>query len=196
MSKESNSSNTEKVEKNNHGDLPEWKRNRLFDWLFCRHICATVPTPEMPSRRKLKNINDEQDALLTMMITGEDATDKMLRALQVSIYKAAADSSAFAARADNFDHRSHHLDDLAKLVSTYVKLDTARIKRKGKSEQKVTVEHIYVGAGGQAAIGAFETTSRALAPRDENPKQIAAPNEHPITMQNAEVPGGKEPVNG
>ena len=39
-------------------------------------------------------------------------------------------------------------------------LDLALDKHRGKGQQKVTVEHVYVHAGGQAVVGMVETQGR------------------------------------
>lgn len=55
-----------------------------------------------------------------------------------------------------FDGRSENLSQANKLSRTYATLIEALNRHRGKgSQQKVTVEHVHVHEGGQAAIGTF-----------------------------------------
>jgi hypothetical protein len=48
-----------------------------------------------------------------------------------------------------------------KLMALYVKQVAALDKHRGKGQQKVTVEHVHVGAGGQAIVGTVEAGAAA-----------------------------------
>ena len=63
-----------------------------------------------------------------------------------------------------------------KLARTYATLIEALNRHRGKGQQKVTVEHVHVHAGGQAVVGMVETPGGGDgAKSEEQPraKQIA-----------------------
>ena len=49
--------------------------------------------------------------------------------------------------------RPDYLNQAGKLSRTYTRLLDALNKRRGKGPQKMIVEHINIGAGGQAVVG-------------------------------------------
>ena len=53
--------------------------------------------------------------------------------------------------------RSENLSQANKLSRTYSTLLEALNRHRGKGQQKVTVEHVHVHAGGQAVVGTVET---------------------------------------
>ena len=55
-----------------------------------------------------------------------------------------------------FDTRHGNLNSANKLSRTYATLLEALNRHRGKGQQKVTVEHIHVHAGGQAVVGMVE----------------------------------------
>src|SRR5215210_6059572 len=52
-----------------------------------------------------------------------------------------------------FEGRRENLAQANKLSRTYAALLEALSRHRGKGQQKVTVEHVYVHAGGQAVVG-------------------------------------------
>ena len=59
---------------------------------------------------------------------------------------------------DNFaTGRRENLTQANKLSRTYAALVEALNRHRGKGQQKVTVEHVHVHAGGQAVVGMVET---------------------------------------
>jgi hypothetical protein len=66
------------------------------------------------------------------------------------------------------------LKHAVKLMSLYVRQQEALDKHRGKGEQKITVEHVTVEAGGQAIVGHVETGAKApdAAPRSA-PKALS-----------------------
>jgi len=55
-----------------------------------------------------------------------------------------------------FEGRKENLNQANKLSRTYASLLEALNRHRGKGQQKVTVEHVHVHAGGQAIVGAVE----------------------------------------
>src|SRR6476646_9052462 len=56
-----------------------------------------------------------------------------------------------------FEGRRENLNQATKLSRTYTALLEALNRHRGKGQQKVTVEHVHVHAGGQAVVGLVET---------------------------------------
>lgn len=54
---------------------------------------------------------------------------------------------------ETFDGRRENLNQANKLSRTWATLVDALNKHRGKGQQKVTVEHVHVHAGGQAIVG-------------------------------------------
>ena len=55
-----------------------------------------------------------------------------------------------------FEGRKENLTQANKLSRTWATLLEALYKHRGKGQQKVTVEHVHVHAGGQAVVGVVE----------------------------------------
>ena len=80
--------------------------------------------------------------------------------------------------------REHNLKHAAKLLALYARQLEVLDKHRGKGQQKVTVEHVHVEAGGQAIVGNVEETGRrrrkkrpapALEHNPEVPCETSAP---------------------
>ena len=56
----------------------------------------------------------------------------------------------------SFEGRKENLNQANKLARTYTTLLEALNRHRGKGQQKVTVEHVHVHAGGQAIVGSVE----------------------------------------
>jgi hypothetical protein len=55
-----------------------------------------------------------------------------------------------------FEGRRENLNQANKLSRTYATLLESLNRHRGKGQQKVTVEHVHVHAGGQAVVGSIE----------------------------------------
>jgi hypothetical protein len=96
-------------------------------------------------------------------------------------------------REQTFEGRRENLSQANKLSRTYAVLLDALNRHRGKGQQKVTVEHVHVHAGGQAVVGMIETQGggdRAKSEDQPHAKQIThAPQP---SMRRADE--GREPV--
>jgi hypothetical protein len=75
-----------------------------------------------------------------------------------------------------FEGRRENLNQANKLSRTWSTLLDAPNKHRGKGQQKVTVEHVHVHAGGQAVVGSVEHPGGGVhGQKEEQPhaKQIA-----------------------
>jgi hypothetical protein len=76
----------------------------------------------------------------------------------------------------SFEGRRENLNQANKLSRTYALLLEALNRHRGKGQQKVTVEHVHVHAGGQAVVGMVETPGggdRRESKDQPHAKQIA-----------------------
>ena len=68
-----------------------------------------------------------------------------------------------------FEGRDQNLKHASKLLSIYSRQIEVLNKHRGKGQQKVTVEHVHVAAGGQAMVGHIETGKTAGARSESDP---------------------------
>ena len=93
-----------------------------------------------------------------------DGMESMLAAQMVATHFAALDCLRRAAlNNQTFEGRNVSLTQAQKLMSLYTKQLATLDKHRGKGQQKVTVEHVNVAAGGQAIVGNVETGRRTLS---------------------------------
>jgi hypothetical protein len=88
-----------------------------------------------------------------------------------------------------FEGRRENLNQANKLSRTHAALLEALNRHRGKGQQKVTVEHVHVHAGGQAVVGMVETPGGGEREKSEyrpHAKQIAHAPEPPMWSENKE----------
>lgn len=101
-----------------------------------------------------------------------DGLEAMLAAQMVGTHSAAMECLRRAmVQGQSFEGRNANLSQAQRLMGLYARQLAALDKHRGKGQQKVTVEHIHVGAGGQAIVGNVETGA-AAANRKVAPPQI------------------------
>jgi hypothetical protein len=112
----------------------------------------------------------------------------MLAIQMVGTHEAATECLRRAALRDQTSQgRDLALKHAAKLMELYLKQVAALDKHRGKGQQKVTVEHVHVAAGGQAIVGNVEAGSRALS-STRNAAPIAHQAEVPLDVSTEKVP--------
>ena len=81
-----------------------------------------------------------------------------------------------------FEGRREALNQANKLSRTYVTLIGALNKYRGKGQQRVTVEHVHVHAGGQAVVGTIEQKGGGQSYLEDQPhaQQIIYAPEPPL----------------
>ncbi|MDF3362839.1 hypothetical protein HLM50_17460 [Sulfitobacter sp. Ks41] len=90
-----------------------------------------------------------------------DGLEGMLAAQMVGTHHAALDCLRMAAvPGQTFASRDMNLKHAQKLMALYTQQMAALNKHRGKGQQKVTVEHVNVHAGGQAVVGNVEMGKR------------------------------------
>jgi hypothetical protein len=127
-------------------------------------------------------------------IEPRDELEGMMAAQLIAAHNAAMECYRRAMRGEQtFEGRRENLSQANKLSRTYATLLEALNRHRGKGQQKVTVEHVHVHAGGQAVVGMVATPagqvpgggdSRNL---EEQPhaKQIAHAHEPAMPSQDA-----------
>src|SRR5712672_4021593 len=96
-----------------------------------------------------------------------DELEGMLNAQLIASHNAAMECYRRAMLAEQtLEARRENLSQANKLSRTYAALLDALNRHRGKGQQKVTVEHVHVNAGGQAIVGAVHP-SEATKERSE-----------------------------
>jgi len=96
------------------------------------------------------------DALIG--IAPRDEFEGMIAAQLVACHNASMECYRRAMIGEqSFEGRRENLSQANKLSRSYAVLLEALNRHRGKGQQKVTVEHIHVHAGGQAVVGVVET---------------------------------------
>jgi hypothetical protein len=92
-----------------------------------------------------------------------------------------------------FEGRREALNQANKLSRTYATLVEALNRHRGKGQQKVTVEHVHVHAGGRAVVGMVETPGGGdrTKSKDQPHAKVIADAPQP-TMWSADKEGEKE----
>ena len=130
----------------------------------------------------------------------KDELEGMMAAQLIAAHSASMECFRRAMIGDQtFAGRSENLSQANKLSRTFAMLIDALNRHRGKGQQKVTVEHVHVHAGGQAIVGAVGTPGGGIGPESEeqpHAKQIAHAPEQAMRCEDEEreaVPvGGNE----
>jgi hypothetical protein len=120
----------------------------------------------------IKPENEIEGMLATQMVATHSAALECLR-------RAMIPSQTFAGFEQSLKHA-------AKLMTIYARQIDALNKHRGKGQQKVTVEHVHVAAGGQAMVGHIETAPKPSISDDQSkdaPKAIPHMPQEPFEMK-------------
>ena len=113
----------------------------------------------LPSGLSQKNQLTRIHSAMEMLngIKPADKIENMLAMQMIGTHHAALECLKRAMLENQtFEGRENNLKHAAKLMSIY--------KHRGKGQQKVTVEHVHVEAGGQAVVGHVEASADKLRP--------------------------------
>jgi hypothetical protein len=125
-----------------------------------------------------------------------DGAEGMLALQMVATHDAALECLRRAALpTQTFAGRDMALKHAHKLMSLYTQQLAALNKHRGKGQQKVTVEHVNVAAGGQAIVGNIET-SVANRRRGSSPLAVTHTPEEPMADLTSAVPVGSKRKRG
>lgn len=99
-----------------------------------------------------------------------DGAEGMLAVQMVGTHDAALECLKRAALPEQtYEGRDMALKHAHKLMTLYTNQLEALNKHRGKGQQRVTVEHVNVEAGGQAIVGNVEAGRRVKRPSDTDP---------------------------
>lgn len=137
----------------------------------------------------VKNSDDqERDRQLSATVAGltgigpKDELEGMMAVQLVAAHNAAMECYRRAMIGEQtFEGRRENLNQANKLSRTWATLLDALNKHRGKGQQKVTVEHVHVHAGGQAVVGTIERPGggdRTETEEQPHAKQIAGQIAH------------------
>ncbi len=141
-------------------------------------VCLTLWAPEgLEQDDKLAWIASA--IALLQGIKPADDIEGMLAAQMVGTHYAAMECLRRAViGGQTFEGRDQNLKHASKLLSIFSRQIEVLDKHRGKGQQKMTVEHVHVAAGGQAMVGHIETEMTAGARRTgAKPETKAIPND-------------------
>lgn len=168
----------------------------------------------------LNQSSDEQTnhqvAATVAALTGiapKDELEGMMAAQLIAAHNATMDCYRRAMHGDQrLEARRENLNQATKLSRTWTTLLDALNKHRGKGQQKVTVEHVHVHAGGQAVVGTIEHPgggynrkskdqphAKQVTHAPEPPLQSADPEREPVSVtRDAErpMPDARREVSG
>ncbi|AND90235.1 bll5016 [Bradyrhizobium diazoefficiens USDA 110] len=124
----------------------------------------------------------------------KDELEGMMAAQLIAAHNAAMECYRRAMIGEQtFEGRRENLAQANKLSRTYAALLEALNRHRGKGQQKVTVEHVHVHAGGQAVVGMVDPSGgTGKAKREDQPHALGyAPSEK---MRRAHPDGQALPV--
>jgi hypothetical protein len=131
-------------------------------------------------------------------ISPRDELEAMMAAQLIAAHSAAMECYRRAMIGEQtFEGRRENLNQANKLSRSFAALLDTLNRHRGKGQQKVTVEHVHVHAGGQAVVGAVNTPGGGIAAKHEeqpHAKQLAYAPESPLRSQ--DPPGEPVPVTG
>ena len=138
---------------------------------------------------------EEKDKLMSASlaalvgISPRDEVEGMLGAQMVAAHNASMECYRRAMIPEQtLEGRKENLNQANKLSRTYTTLLEALNRHRGKGQQKVTVEHVHVHAGGQAIVGAVETGGGVANGNERQPhaKAISHAPVAPLRSQDPE----------
>ncbi len=118
-------------------------------------------------------------------INPQDELEGMMAAQLIAAHNAAMECYRRAMISDQaFEGRRESLNQANRLSRTWTTLLTALNHYRGKSQQKVTVEHVHVHRGEQDVVGVVETAKHRRPGGGDQSK----PEEQPRAKQNTDAP--------
>jgi hypothetical protein len=133
----------------------------------------------------------------------KDEVESMMAAQLIAAHNAAMECYRRAMIEDQtFGGRRENLSQANKLSRTWAVLLDALNRHRGKGQQKVTVEHVHVHAGGQAVVGTVEAQGPGTPGGGERKKSEDQPHAKQIahapqpTVRSADTEREPVPISG
>src|SRR5215467_2374414 len=146
------------------------------------------------------SVSDERqvDATLAAMMGMEprDALEGMLIAQAIASHNAVMECYRRAMISEQtFEGRRENLNQANKLSRTFAALTEALDRHRGKGQQRITVEHVNVHAGGQAIVGAVTSAGASSPNSKEQTRATRETTSEPSTpMRSPQPPGDAMPI--
>ena len=126
--------------------------------------------------REGQDADDAINATLAALeaIAPTDGLEGMLATQMVATHETALECLRRAMLPNqSFEGRDVNLKHAAKLMQIYARQVESLDKHRGRGQQKITVEHVNVHAGGQAIVGTVQAPAAAAAKTATGPLAIA-----------------------
>ncbi|MEI6723754.1 MAG: hypothetical protein WCO67_23580 [Betaproteobacteria bacterium] len=170
-------------------DLPEatGTENRALGIQLVRQAIGSISVhPGMSDQEHQAAIKAVVAALKG--VAPADGMESMLAVQLVATHNAAMDCLRRAQLdGQSFEGRDLNLKHATKLLAAYARQVEAIDRHRGQGQQKITVEHVTVNAGGQAIVGGVSSNGNVIAhtPAPEMPtvEQLALSDDSPPPMQ-------------
>lgn len=144
------------------------------------HLVQQVMNARTPVAQATKSNQDVSIGAVLAALKGiapQNEMEGMLAVQMVSTHNAAMECLRRAMiPGQTFEGRDQNLKHAAKLMSIYVQQLEALDKRRGKGQQKITVEHVNVHAGGQAIVGNVGAPARSASTPSPPVAPLALPD--------------------
>ncbi len=149
---------------------------------------GSVWTKHSSDKDQIRQANATYAALVG--IAPQDELEAMMGAQLIAAHNAAMECYRRAMTSGQTpESRRENLNQANKLTRTWAMLLDALNKHRGKGQQKVTVEHVHVHAGGQAVVGAVERPGGGDQPKTEeqpHAEQIENASEPTLRREDAQ----------
>lgn len=176
--------------KERKGELKNIGGSQSDQWnnMLANQVAQTLWIKNSDAAERDKQLSATVAALFG--IGPKDELEGMMAAQLVAAHYAAMECYRRAMIGDqHFEGRRENLNQANKLSRTWATLLDALNKHRGKGQQKVTVEHVHVHAGGQAVVGNIERAGGGVQTKSEeqpHAKQIGHEPEPPMRSPDAE----------
>jgi hypothetical protein len=157
------------------GTLKRFGGSQSDHW---NNVLANQTVQALWTKHSDRETQDRQYGAALAALVGigpKDELEGMIAAQLLAAHNAAMECYRRAMIGEQtFEGRRENLGQANKLSRTYAVLLDALNHHRGKGQQKVTVEHVHVHSGGQAAVGHVETLGGGVEPKSkEQPDAIA-----------------------
>ena len=122
-------------------------------------------------------------------IGARDETEGMLATQMVATHFAAISALRRLKGAETFHQHDSNGNLAVKLLRTFTLQIEALQRYRGKGQQKVTVEHVHVNAGGQAIVGVVHAPEVKSDKSDQQPDAVREIADAPDTPLRCSNPG-------
>ena len=147
--------------------------SKEFNYVLLKQVIGSLWTAHAADKEAEIELFDAAAAALAG-IKPKDEIEGMLAAQMVAAHSATMECYRRAMNREQiFEVWKEQLNQANKLSRAYTMQIEALSRYRGKGQQKVTVEHVHVHAGGQAMVGNIESSRDRSLPSEEKMSAIA-----------------------